>query len=649
MPFTTNIVIGLEIHVQLNTRTKLFCSCSTRPLSQEKAWVKEYLEKKGVQFEYVEHRPVTKPVDSAAVRGVELKQIAKALVYIYDEKMPVLLILSGDKKVDEKKLGECLNAGFLRMATPEEVKEHTSCVVGLVPPTIEKIRKIIDVDLLKSEIVSFNAGIATGGIKIHKDDLVKVLDNYSIHDISKKEIIRRDADASTSQELSKLPAAEPNILTCPTCLGLPGSKPVLNRKAVEYAIKLCMALGCELSPKLIFSRKSYFYPDLAKNYQITQYEIPLGLKGKLRLGDGKTVGITRVHMEEDPASLVHPAGMGSAAYVLVDYNRSGIPLCEIVTEPDMDSPEQAREFMKRLMTVLGYLDIFDEKSCVIKADANVSIKESGYVRSEIKNITGFREIERALFYEVERQKIAVRSGEKFIQDTRGWDAAKGTTFRMRAKEKEEDYGYILDTDLVVTEITPAWIAGVREHMPELAEDKIRKYIEKHKLAQLDAEVIAQERRLAEMFERVAKEVDPVLAAKWMRRELVRVMNFNKQTFDDLLLDEKHLIELLSMVEKKEITDQVAQKLLEELVLKPFSPRQYVEKHGLKRVADTGSLQKVCEEVIAENKHVVQEYLAGKEKSFQFLVGQVMRKTKGTASPQEVNELLKSLLKNVIPS
>ena len=440
-------------------------------------------------------------------------------------------------------------------------------------------------------------------------------------------------------------AQQPNSHTCPVCLGFPGSKPVLNKKAIEYAMRLCMALGCDLSPKLIFSRKSYFYPDLAKNYQVTQYEVPLGNKGKLKISDGKVVGITRVHMEEDPASLVHPLSMSESAYVLVDYNRSGIPLCEIVTEPDMDSPDQARDFMKRLMTVLSYLDIFDEKSCVIKADANVSIKEAGYVRSEIKNVTGFKEIERALFYEVERQKIAVKSGEKLIQDTRAWDAAKGMTFRMRAKETEEDYGYILDPDLVVTDITPSWVKEVKSSMPELAEDKIKRYVEKHKIAVIDAEVIAQERKLAELFEKVAQKVDPLLAAKWMRRELVRVMNFNKKTFHDLELDEKHLIELLSMVEKKEITDQVAQKIMEELVVKPFSPREYVEKHGLRRVAESGALQKICEEVIDENKNVVEEYLGGKEKSFQFLVGQVMRKSKGTASPQEVNSLLKALLKN----
>src|SRR3989338_94144 len=214
---------------------------------------------------------------------------------------------------------------------------------------------------------------------------------------------------------------EPNTRTCPTCLGMPGSKPLLNKKAVEFALKLCLALNCEISPELIFSRKSYFYPDMAKNYQISQYEIPLGKGGKLRLKEGKEVGITRVHMEEDPASLVHPAGMKESQYVLVDYNRSGNPLVEIVTEPDLESPDEARDFMKQLITVLDYLEIFDVNGGIIKADANISVKESGYTRVEIKNITGFKEIERALVYEVNRQKNELKHG-KIEQETRAWDS-----------------------------------------------------------------------------------------------------------------------------------------------------------------------------------------------------------------------------------
>lgn len=313
-------------------------------------------------------------------------------------------------------------------------------------------------------------------------------------------------------------AENPNTATCEVCLGMPGSKPVLNKKAVEFAIMLCKALSCKINPELIFSRKSYFYPDMSKNYQITQFEVPLGEEGRLKI-KGKEAGITRVHLEEDPASLVHLAGMSSSEFVLVDYNRSGRPLCEVVTKPDMASPEEARDFMKKLITVLNYLGIFDQKNCIIKADANVSIKESGYVRSEIKNITGFKEIERALKYEVERQRKAVKDGEKFVQETRAWDAGKGMTSRMRTKETEEDYGYIIDPDLVAIDITKDMINKVK--LPELADEKKEKFVKKYKIAELDAEVIADEKLLAEMFEKVAEKIDPVLAARWLRRELVR--------------------------------------------------------------------------------------------------------------------------------
>lgn len=436
----------------------------------------------------------------------------------------------------------------------------------------------------------------------------------------------------------------PNSRTCEVCLGMPGSKPVLNKKAVEYALKLALALNCKINPQLIFSRKSYFYPDMSKNYQISQYEIPLATEGSLILDDGKKVGITRVHMEEDPASLVHPKGMAQSNFVLVDYNRSGNPLVEIVTEPDLESPEQAREFMKKLITVLSYLGIFDINNGIIKADANVSIKESGYIRSEIKNVTGFKEIERALFYEADRQKEAIKKGEKFIQDTRAWNSDKGTTIRIRTKETEEDYGYILDPDLVITEIADDLIEKVKAEMPELAHDKIRKFIEKHKINPEDAKIIATERILAELFEKVAEEVNPTLAAKWLRRELVRVINYNKLSFDKLKIDEKHLIELLSMIESKEITEKTGQKMMEELIVKPFSPKEYVKKHGLGAVSDKGEIEKFCKEAIKENPNAVEDYKKGEENALNFIVGQVMRKTKGKATPKEVNDILKKLIK-----
>lgn len=445
---------------------------------------------------------------------------------------------------------------------------------------------------------------------------------------------------------TKQPAAEeeqPNTRCCPTCLGFPGSKPVVNKKAIEYALRLCLALGCSLSETLVFSRKSYFYPDLAKNYQITQYELPLGSNGSLVLSSGKKVGLTRMHLEEDPAALVHPDSLERSSFVLIDYNRSGIPLCEVVTKPDMTGPDEARDFMKKLSAILEYLRIFNPEQGVVKADANVSIKESGYVRSEVKNITGFKEIERALLYEVQRQKAAVAAGEKLMQDTRGWDAMRGLSIRLRKKETEEDYGYILDTDIPVIDITPEWVAAVKKTLPELPEEKVKKFVAVHKIPEEDAVVLAQEKLLAEMFEKVAEKIDPVLAAKWLRRELLRVMNLTKQDFKDLLIDETHLIELLELVATKQITDRTAQKMLEELIVAPFSPKQYVQEKGLGAVSDAGIIEQYCKEAIAENPGVVADYKEGNEKSFHFLVGVVMKKSKGKAVPNEVNSILKSLL------
>ncbi len=437
---------------------------------------------------------------------------------------------------------------------------------------------------------------------------------------------------------------EPNTRTCETCLGMPGSKPVLNKKAVEFALKLCLALNCEVSPELIFSRKSYFYPDMAKNYQISQYEMPLGRNGKLRLGNGKEIGITRVHMEEDPASLVHPAGLKDSAYVLVDYNRSGNPLIEIVTEPDLESPDEARDFMKQLITVLSYLEIFDVGKGIIKADSNISIKESGYTRAEIKNITGFKEIEKALIYEVERQKEEAKRGKKIEQETRAWDSEKGITFSLRKKETEEDYGYIIDTDLTIVEITDEWLRKIKKEMPELAQDKARKFVEKHRIRKEDAEVLAAEKELAEMFEKVAAKINPLLAAKWLRRELVRVLNYNKKGLHEIEIGEKHIIDLLRLVERGKITDNVAAKLLEKLIEKPFDVNEHVKKEKLEAVSDASELERYCREAIEENPKAVEDYRKGEKKALNFIVGSVMKKSRGKATPKEVNEIILRLIK-----
>lgn len=438
---------------------------------------------------------------------------------------------------------------------------------------------------------------------------------------------------------------EPNTRTCEVCLGMPGSKPVLNKKAVEFALKLCLALNCEISPELIFSRKSYFYPDMPKNYQISQYEIPLGKKGKLKLRNGEEIGITRVHMEEDPASLVHPAGLKESQYVLVDYNRSGNPLVEIVTEPDLTSPDEARDFMNQLIVVLDYLEIFDINEGIIKADANVSIRESGYTRVEIKNITGFKEIERALSYEVGRQKEDARHYKKIEQETRAWDSEKGVTFTLRKKETEEDYGYIIDTDLTVVEVTDEWVKEIKKEMPELAQDKVKKFVEKYKIKREDAEVIAAEKQLAEIFEKVAEEIDPGLAAKWLRIELVRVLNYNKKELHEVEINEKHIIDLLKLVENKKITGNVASKILEKLVEKPFDVNEYIKKEKLEAVSDISELEKYCREAIEGNPKAIEDYKKGEAKALNFIIGKVMQKTKGKATPKEVNEIIARLIEN----
>ena len=380
---------------------------------------------------------------------------------------------------------------------------------------------------------------------------------------------------------------------------------------------------------------------MSKNYQISQYEIPLGKNGKLRLSNGKEIGITRMHMEEDPASLIHPAGLKESAYVLVDYNRSGNPLVEIVTEPELTSPDEARDFMKQLITVLNYLEIFDINEGIIKADANISIKESGYKRVEIKNITGFKEIERALLYEVKRQK---EEAHKIEQETRSWDSERGITFSLRKKETEEDYGYIIDTDLTLVEITGKWLNEIKKQMPELAQDKVKKFIQKHKLKKEDAEIIAAEKQLAEMFEKVAEEIDPLLAAKWLRKELLRVLNYNKKALHEVEINEKHMIDLLKLVEAKKITDNVASKLLEKLVEKPFDVKQYIKKEGLEAVSDVSELEKYCKEAIAENPQAIEDYKKGEKKALNFIVGSVMKKTRGKATPKEVNEIILRLIK-----
>ncbi len=439
---------------------------------------------------------------------------------------------------------------------------------------------------------------------------------------------------------STMPTDKPNTQTCPICLGHPGSKPMFNKKVMEYALKLCVALGCNVEKEIAFSRKTYFYPDMGKNFQITQYEIPLGKKGTIKLKSGKIVKIERIHIEEDPASLVHEKGIADSKFVLIDYNRAGIPLCEIVTEPCMNSPAEAREFLKELTRIVKYLKVFDENNGVLKSDLNLSIP--GHPRAEIKNVSGFKDAERALNYELIRQRMVMKRGLKTIQETRAWTGSK--TISLRSKETEADYGYIIEPDLPVLTISKEMIQEVKKKVPELAHIRAARYVKEHKLDSIDAEVMAMELELAELFERVAQEIDPKLAAKWLRRELLRVLNYNKKSLKQVKLDEKHLIELLQLVERKEISETTGQKIMEKLVEKQFSPAAYVKKKGLLQVTSASEIEKISKQVIKENKKAVDDFKKGNEKSLHFLVGQVMKATKGKADPNVVNKVMRKILK-----
>ncbi|MEK6916857.1 MAG: Asp-tRNA(Asn)/Glu-tRNA(Gln) amidotransferase subunit GatB, partial [Nanoarchaeota archaeon] len=426
--------------------------------------------------------------------------------------------------------------------------------------------------------------------------------------------------------------SEPNTRTCPVCLGHPGSKPVVNKKAIEHAIKLAIALNCKISKQVIFSRKNYFYPDLAKNYQITQYEVPIGSNGYIEVA-GKKINLKRIHIEEDPASMIHPGGIAKANYVLVDYNRSGNPLVEIVTEPDMISPEEAREFLKTLITLLQYLNVFDPSKNIMKADANISIKKTGYKRAEIKNITGFREIEKALQYEIKRQN---HEGIK-SQETRAWDAEKGITQLLRKKETDEDYGYIFDPDLVPIDITPDMIKQLKKEIPELPCEKYKRYVKEYKLSNDDALILSGEFSLTQIFEKAVKKVDAVLAAKWIRMELMRVLNYNNIDVSDMKINHEQFVMFLFMLEKKKITDATAQKILERLVVEDIDVESYVKKQKLGTVSDINVIEKYCKESIAENPQAVEDYKSGKEIALNFILGSVMRKSGGKADPKKVKD------------
>ncbi len=433
---------------------------------------------------------------------------------------------------------------------------------------------------------------------------------------------------------------EPNEATCPICLGFPGNKPKVNKKVLDSAIMVAKSLDCNISPIMFFSRKSYFYPDMPKNFQISQYEIPLATAGHLEISN-KKIRIRRVHIEEDPAKLSHVGGdITSAQYVLVDYNRAGIPMVEIVTDPDFESTKEVREFLSKLSSILEHLEVYDaSKEAALRVDANISLE--GGERIEVKNITGFANVEKALNYEIVRQENLIRMGMKVVRETRHFDADTKMTVSLRKKEFEEDYGYIFEPDLTDVEVSDKWIGQMEKQMPELPDTRIKRFVKDYKSIERDAKVIVYvDKALADFFEACVKIYKkPKDIARWIVTDLLKCLNYQGVTIRKSKVKPKTFVELLQLIDKKEITERLAKEIIKEFVATGKSPKEIVKEKQLGKVKDE-ELQTMVKEVIKENKKAAEDYNSGNEKAIEFLVGQVLKKTKIRADPKVVRELIK---------
>lgn len=445
--------------------------------------------------------------------------------------------------------------------------------------------------------------------------------------------------------------APPNTHTCPVCLGHPGVLPVLNRQAVEYAMKAAMALNCEIAEWCKFDRKNYFYPDLPKAYQISQYDQPIGSRGWIEIevdGVRKRIGITRLHLEEDAGKLTHEGGgLGS----LADYNRVGTPLIEIVSEPDIRSPEEARAYLEKLKAIMQYCEVSDVKmeEGSLRCDANISLRPFGQkefgTKTELKNMNSFRGVQRGLEYEVLRQTDVLNSGGRVVQETRRWDEAQGKTIVMRSKEEAHDYRYFPDPDLVRLHISDEWKERVRATIPELPDARKARYTSEYGLPSYDAGVITSSKKLADFFEESLNYTrDAKTVANWIMGELLGYLNANNLELDDVKITGKALGELIGLIEKGTISNKIAKTVFRDMMATGKDPQRIVEEQGLVQISDEGAILAVVDQVIANNPQSVADFKAGKEKAIGFLVGQVMKETKGKANPGLVNKLIMERLK-----
>lgn len=447
---------------------------------------------------------------------------------------------------------------------------------------------------------------------------------------------------------------EPNTQTCPVCTGQPGSLPVLNRKAVEFAIKLGLATKCRIAPYSLFARKNYFYPDLPKGYQISMYELPLAEDGFVEIlvdGKKKRIKIIRIHLEEDAGKLKHGETPETASFSYVDFNRTGVPLVEIVSGPDIRSPQEAGDYLRELRAILQYLEICtaDMEKGNFRCDANVSVRPRGQqefgTRTELKNMNSFRHVEMALEYEIKRQISLLEDGEQIVQETRLWDVDEGLTASMRGKEEAHDYRYFPDPDLVPVKIDETWIGQIRESLPELPSEKRERFVKQYSIPEYDAAIITSTKPLSMYYEEAVRLFpEPKTVSNWIMGDLLRELKRDEREIDQCPVTPLHLAEMLSMIKDGTISGKIAKDVFEEIYRTGEKPSKIVQEKGWVQILDKGEIERAIEKAMQANPKQVEDYRKGKEKLFGFFVGEVMKETKGKANPKLLNELLKEKLK-----
>jgi aspartyl-tRNA(Asn)/glutamyl-tRNA(Gln) amidotransferase subunit B len=440
---------------------------------------------------------------------------------------------------------------------------------------------------------------------------------------------------------------------CPVCIGLPGALPVLNRRAVELAIRAALALHCDIQLESIFARKNYFYPDLPKGYQISQYDRPLCEGGFLDIRSGeawKRIGLVRIHLEEDAGKSLHPEGKEGVHTTRVDLNRAGVPLIEIVSEPDIRSGEEATDYMARLRQILVYLDVCDGnmEEGSLRCDANVSVRPKGTTafgtKTEIKNLNSFRFVDRAIAYEIERQIGLIESGGRVVQETLLWNSERGVAESMRSKEEAHDYRYFPEPDLLPLDLDPAWIESVRSSLPELPHALWERLIREHGIPEYDAEVLTETRSLAAYYEDVVRRSgQPKLASNWIMTEVNAIRNRDRLTIEAFPVQADRLGALVRMIGDGTISGKIGKQVFEHMLTDPAPPEEMVKRHGLMPIDDEASLLKLAEEIVAANPGPAAEFRAGKEKTFGFFVGQAMKRSGGRAHPEKLQAALKAAL------